>query len=389
MSSISEKINAKRSIKESTMNMYLHEIKLLSKQLTGAEYVSPEFICSCDEAKATEGLLDALNLYASECSNCGAEEFCETCSDRFYEQMDTAYIHTTALQAKVESVCEAIGKQSANLSSRKKKLNSLLVLLNAEGIGNPRKGSYKPHPWVDGSHQELYDLFTAKRDELSQAYEKWLATHKKSQKQKDNWVSWDIIEDVMNTKRKNVRNLKIHKKQSDQLTYSELKALQDYLCASLYFYNPPRRNIYAGMKVVQSVADMTDGHNYLLNESRSRKLFYLNHQKSKAFDKQQIIPVHSKLNKALNAWLKHNVSGYLLVNLRKNQRFEPMTPTGLTHYLNRMYEKATGKKKIGCTILRQIHNTEKLGAVALELETNANLMGHSASTAIKHYVKVD
>ena len=54
-----------------------------------------------------------------------------------------------------------------------------------------------------------------------------------------------------------------------------------------------------------------------------------------------------------------------------------------------MYEKETGKKKIGSTLIRQIHNSCKLGKAAIELEKNAKLMGHSAATAIKHYVKID
>ena len=387
MCQISEKISAKRSIKDNTMKMYLHEIHQLSMLLTNAKYTTPDFLCSCDDAKAENQLLDALNLDASTCSDCSKDEFCECHSDSFYEQMDKAFIHTTALTATMNGVYDNMAKHTPNLSCQKKKLNTILVLLNSEGIGNPRKGPYKPHPWVDGSNQELYDLFTTKRDDLSKQYDKQLATHKKSQKQSDNWVDWSVFKEVKSTKRKQVRNLKLHNK--TDLSYKEWKALQDYVCASLYYYNPPRRNIYAGMKVVDNEGDMEDGQNYLLNVSMSRKLFYLNRQKSKAFDEQQIIPVHPKLNKALNAWLKHNKSGNLLINLRKNNRFEPMKPTALTHYLNRMYEKETGKKKIGSTLIRQIHNSCKLGKAAIELEKNAKLMGHSAATAIKHYVKID
>ena len=155
MCQISEKISAKRSIKDNTMKMYLHEIHQLSLLLTNAKYTTPEFLCSCDDDQAENELLDALNLDASTCSDCTKKEFCECHSDTYYKQMEKSYIHTTALKATVSGVCDTIAEHTPNISCQKKKLNSILVLLNSEGIGNPRKGPYKPHPWVDGSNQEL------------------------------------------------------------------------------------------------------------------------------------------------------------------------------------------------------------------------------------------
>ena len=59
MCQISEKISAKRSIKDNTMKMYLHEIHQLALLLTNAKYTTPEFLCSCDDAQAENELLEA------------------------------------------------------------------------------------------------------------------------------------------------------------------------------------------------------------------------------------------------------------------------------------------------------------------------------------------
>tara|TARA_R110000737_G_scaffold7946_3_gene23072 strand:+ start:829 stop:1794 length:966 start_codon:yes stop_codon:yes gene_type:complete len=57
--------------------------------------------------------------------------------------------------------------------------------------------------------------------------------------------------------------------------------------------------------------------NYLINKSRNSKEFSLGDYKTSAKYGTQIIPVGKKLNSVLNIWLKINQTGHLLLNTKK------------------------------------------------------------------------
>ena len=172
----------------------------------------------------------------------------------------------------------------------------------------------------------------------------------------------------MNTKRLIVNRSKLHKKKTAELSNSEWQELQQYLVCGLYLLDQPRRNIYAGMKVVNTEADLDNKsrHNYLLNKNSSTKIFYINDQKSKSMPATQIITVSKELNSILIKWLRHNTTGHLLIKLNKKHkgldtnRFEPMTKNYLTKYLNRLFAP-TGSTNISSQMLRKYTTLRHMG----------------------------
>lgn len=99
------------------------------------------------------------------------------------------------------------------------------------------------------------------------------------------------------------------KKNPDHLI-SYLNQLQDYILLSLYILNPPIRNDYANVKIINNKKDLTSNENYLLISSRDVK-FYLN--KFKNVNKMG--PVVIGFTKDTNKFIRH------YYNLLKPQYF--------------------------------------------------------------------
>ena len=83
----------------------------------------------------------------------------------------------------------------------------------------------------------------------------------KTDKQKDNWISWEDVKEKVNSTRKEVVELLNNK----ALNSKQYDTLLHYLILSLYTYTQPRRNQdYLDMLVVKKWKEgMDGGHNYL------------------------------------------------------------------------------------------------------------------------------
>jgi len=335
MTTIFEKIKSKRNIQDRTINGYITDMKQLNKLVNGCD----TFDCCCLED--FDNIVSKIDKYA--------------------------------------------------LSTKIKKLNTILVMLNAEGLGNPEMTRQNYMGDIvstnKGSNQDLYDKYRKKRDELNAQN----SNHGTTERELKNWITWETLQESLNKKKEKVKSLKLAQKMS--LTNTEWKHLQQYVCASLYMLQRPRRCIFGGMRVVNSIGEMDDkSKNYLVNFDTHHKLFYINNQKSKKFTEPQILHVNEELNEVLNAWLHHNKSGHLLIKINSkhnkiegSNRFEPMSKQYLSKYLHRTF-KDTGKN-IGPCIIRKIYHTTFTKPKMEELEKTCEEMGHTVATASAHYVK--
>ena len=243
-----------------------------------------------------------------------------------------------------DRIVEVLNSTTPCVSTRIKKLNACLVVLNAEGYGNPTTATsgYKGKLADDehGTHQKLYNKYRNLRNELQSQLNS--TKHQITDRDKKQWATWKQLEECL--VRKKVAMEKRNLSTKAEFCNADWKVLQHFICASLYVLQPPRRNIYATMRVVNSIQEMKDKTvNYLVNLTPTHKLFYINDQKSKSkkFKEPQILYVNEKLSEALNIWLKYNKSGYLLIKINKchnnvnknNNRFMPMSKNYLTKYL--------------------------------------------------------
>ena len=93
---------------------------------------------------------------------------------------------------------------------------------------------------------------------------------------------------------------------------------------------------------------LKDGKKYIikLNQFKNVKRIGI-----KSFD------VPEKLSKIVKLWLKHNTSGFLFT---MNNKRDPLSPNGITKFLNSIFAKYCDGRKIGSSMLRHISISEKM-----------------------------
>ena len=205
----------------------------------------------------------------------------------------------------------------------------------------------------------------------------------KTPQQNENWVSMKELKKVVNTYKREV--VKILPKITEQNFAMYMGLMQKWLVASLYVLdnnNPPLRLDFAPMEIVSLTEykklsqEELNNNNYLVIQSRNKKFFSLGKYKTKTTYGIKNIAVGSKLNSVLNIYLK--VLGFRKY-LLYNSKGEPMTPNGLTKFIQKTFEP-TGKS-ISVNMLRHIYISEYLtGPTIKEKEELGEKMGHSTGT---------
>ena len=223
------------------------------------------------------------------------------------------------------------------ITSQKNKLTAILVALNGD----------------DPKPQKLIDKYGKTLKELSDKYVAFLQKQKKTDTQKINWIEYDELIGVINDIMTEVKLRKISSKK--ELTTKEYDILQQLLILRTYIAFP-LRNDFADMKILtikqynELEKEEKDNHNYLILNPRNKKEFRINQFKNQKYIGSKILEIPQKLNRVINLWLKHNKSGWYLT---KCDRKTPMSPNGITKYLNKIFQKHT-KKKISTSMIRHI-----------------------------------
>ena len=251
------------------------------------------------------------------------------------------------------------------LTTQRNYLGAILVVLSAFN-----KASFDP------ALQFYRDML----DELNEEYQNQLKSHEKDPKQSKNWVSLDTLKKAMNRLKRDIEERSILKKEN--LSNKELMLLQRYVVAGLYLLQPPIRLDFS-MDVVNKRSDIEEGKNYLLNMGRNKKKFIFSEYKtSKSYDTKEV-DLNSPLNKIMNIWLKHNKSGFLLINNRGGK----LTSNGLGKLIPKVFE--TTNKHITLNLIRHIYISENVDLDAInKAKKLAEDMLHSSSTQVD-YIKTD
>lgn len=188
---------------------------------------------------------------------------------------------------------------------------------------------------------------------------------KKSETQKDNWISQD---EVMRVYRSLERRVSALWKVPHHVK-NELEMLQDFVILSLYVLIPPRRLLdYTAFKIrnVDKEKDnYMDGRHFVFNQYKT----------AKKYNKQEV-PIPIKLKQIIQKWSKLNEGDFLLMDDDK-----PFSAPKLTLRLNRIF----GGRRISVNQLRHTFITDKVlnNVPALsKLDKVAKQMGHSVNEAM-------
>jgi len=191
------------------------------------------------------------------------------------------------------------------------------------------------------------------------------AKQEKTDKQEENWCSWD---DVMKRYKEVEEDaLPLFKKSS--WTPAQMKAMQHYVVLSCYCLIPPRRIAdYTNFKVKD--IDTKEDNYY---DSEKKKLVF-NHYKTAKTYGTQTVDCPPALQEVFDKWfpIASKYSEYLLFN----SYGDAMTQPQLTKMINSIF----GDKKISASMLRHIFiSDEVLKDVPKmeDLQKIASEMGHS------------
>ena len=251
------------------------------------------------------------------------------------------------------------------LPTRKNYISAVLVALGTDKEKN----------------EKLIEQYRNKLDLHSAEYNEAISSHQKSDKLEKNWATMAELRTIVNMYGKELKMKNIYN--NEELSNKEFDLFQQYLVGSLYTMMPPVRNDYANMKVIsfKDYDKLKDKkNNFLVIVGKNKKFFSFGAYKTEETFGVMTVPIRPAVNKILNDFLKHNTSGYLLLNKKR----EPLSDNGLTKLLNKTFSP-TGKK-ISSTVIRHVYLSEKYADVEAEKEKDSAAMMHSMSTQ-QDYIK--
>lgn len=233
--------------------------------------------------------------------------------------------------------------------------------------------------------KKTLDFYKLQLEKVNEEYQKFISSHEKSSKQKDNWSTLEELKEIFLKYKKEIKKNKYDKK--EKLTSKEFNYLTNYLITALYILLPPVRLDYAPMSIVNTEEDVDEKSNFLVVKSRNKKYFIINEYKSSKTYGSQKINIPSELNSIINLYLKfHKDKSSFLMNTRS----QPLTANGLSKLLTSSFGRYTDKT-ITLNLLRHIFISENVkikDADELKKEEElAKAMMHSKNTQIS-YVKV-
>jgi hypothetical protein len=215
----------------------------------------------------------------------------------------------------------------------------------------------------------------AQKKELAAA-----SPHAKTEKQAENWMSWDEVASKASALSTEVSSFLSNK----HLTVQQWDKLLECVVLALYTSMPPRRNAdFFHMWVVRKMpAEPDRGKNYY--DMATGRFHFFKYKTSKAYG-EQVEEAPEGLRELLGALIRHHpLSGGKTKEFRLIVRADgtpPASDNTITRTLNRIFGR-----KVGSSLLRHIYLSSKYGDQVKEMEDDAAAMGHSVGMQ-KEYIK--
>jgi len=153
----------------------------------------------------------------------------------------------------------------------------------------------------DGSKQTIKKYRDIMIEDV-QTYKKEQETQEKTDKQKENWMSYDEVLKVYNNLKDDTKHLF---KKTTKLTNEEFQQLQNFVILSCMIIIPPRRLLDWTEMKVKNINESTD--NYI----KDNKIFVFNKYKTSKFYGSQEVEIPIKLRNILKKYLKINTNDFL------------------------------------------------------------------------------
>lgn len=211
--------------------------------------------------------------------------------------------------------------------------------------------------------------------------------NEKTAKQKEVWMSWEDISNIMEQRRSKMLEYASKK----LITPIEYDHLLQTLILSLYVYTQPRRNQdYLNMEIVKKWNEkMSTDRNYLVLSTN--KFVFNKYKTAKKYGMQEI-EIPEKLMEIIDVYLKHHPMAKVIKS--KASEIEVPFLVGVegerltaVNAITRLLNKIFGKK-IGSSALRHIFLSDKYGGMLEEQKEDSNAMAHSLDQQ-RDYIKTE
>jgi len=242
---------------------------------------------------------------------------------------------------------------------------------------------FKDKSGMKKTYQHYYDVMMERSKAVRETEDK----HEKTDKQKENWLSWEEIE-----KRKRDLDEVVQKFATKKsITPAEYEKTLQHIVLCLYTEIQPRRNQdYLDMYIVKKWNDkMPTDKNYL--DMTGHKFIYNKYKTAKKYGRQEI-DIPESLQTCLNSFLKFHP---LWKGMAK-RKAEPVKflvsatgePLVAVNAITRLLNKVFGKK-IGSSMIRHIYISDKYKGSMEEQAKDAATMGHSMELQREYFKKDD
>ena len=236
--------------------------------------------------------------------------------------------------------------------------------------------------------ESIIDAYKEIQDEAVAKINEHYKSGEKSEKQKENWLSLEELQDILLKEEDDYETIK--EKVRGQLRPNTYLDTQQFILLKIHL-DYPIRNDLAEMEIIPtssykkySKAKQQSGNFLVINKSSAK--IVLNQYKTDKHYGMKEIDLNEELTDTLNEWIawrkKHGYgSNYLFINKYKN----PMNSNAITKAFMRLFKQYD--KQISTSMIRHIVLTEKFGQVNKEKEDMADMMMNSTKTIDEKYIK--
>jgi integrase len=235
---------------------------------------------------------------------------------------------------------------------------------------NTRKTTYASILTLHKGNEEIKKLMVEDQKEVN----KQIATHKKSDKQEENWLDYNEIKKRVDNKLKLTKALFTSKEKLSDKEYNDIILTMILLLTTGYYETmPPRRNM--DMNELK-FRNYSNDDNYI-----TKTHFVFNKYKTSKYYGEEKIEIPKEMKPILNNYLRHRkmYEGDYLLNPQgySENKFKS---NDMGKYLNKFFGL-----KIGTSMLRHIFISHYIDIK--KIKDNADKMGHSFKETLE-YAKI-
>lgn len=237
-----------------------------------------------------------------------------------------------------------------------------------------------------GSTDDLIEEYSKYRDQLNKQYDDSVAGGTYSSNQEKNVITMEELHKVITDIGTELKAMKL--KKVDKLNTRQRSLLQIYLILNVHSIMPFRNDlggmkISSKRAFNKLTTEDKEKNNYLVLERNGKQMFFcMNDYKTSRKYSEKCIELPAELRKVMRFYLQFTQNDYLLT---RNDG-EPMTRNAISQALSKTFIKRLGKS-VSTNLIRKIYLSEKYSAVKDEMAKDAEVMGHSVATQQKIYVK--